>query len=140
MRNEVINLHEPLEKFVKVKDKLDLIVSNLRALYNLNDLSYKPNRSFRNICQVRNKSNRLVCKFNIRKNLYHLEPYYYFKLNYLRWSKTNNSRLLKTTNTLRSKKIWSTQYEKLTCFTGMLCNIERAKHKFNNVIQNMCIL
>lgn len=65
MKNEVINLHEILEKFIKDKDKFDLIVSNKRASFNKNGLDYKPNISFQKICHDRKKSNHLIfkCKF-----------------------------------------------------------------------------
>lgn len=58
-------MHEILEKFIKDKGKLDLIVSNKSASFNKNGLGYKPNISFEKISHDRKKSNHSIfkCKF-----------------------------------------------------------------------------
>lgn len=98
-------MHETLGKFTKVKYKLDLVLSNQRYSFNKNDLGYKPNRSFKNICNDRKKSNHPIFKFNFCNKLDHLKPYFYAKLNDLRWYKENNLRPLRTINAPGPKKI-----------------------------------
>lgn len=88
-KNEVTSLQETLGELTKGKDKLDIIMSSQKALFNKNWIGYKPDRS-----HDKKKFNRLVFKWKFYNNFGHLEPLLYSKL---RGLKRNTSSPLKVT-------------------------------------------